>query len=586
MKRVAIYARVSTNTGAQDYQRQIDDLKKIIKALGYTDDQIDIFAEKISGYTKKDERVELKRMLSIIESDNRYYETVYCTEVSRLGRNPRETRETIDMLTDYGVPIYIQSLGRATLDVNGKRDFIINIVLQVLLEFANAESEQMKQRSRSGLLRSASSGKAGGSKHLPYGYAKDADKMLVVDEEEAFIVRDIFNLYLQGNGVKVIANLLNNRNIPTRYNKAYAGQTIKFNIAKSADTIKWSDKTVLDILSNPLYQGKRRFKGQIFKAPAIIGEEIFEKCQELRNDKTHTHYLTTYTYLLKDLIQCGCCGRNYYARYKPVLEGDKVYVCTSTIGNNTRCANRGMNIMLLETAIYDQLLKSDSVLKYISNGHQFRKQLENDILILKNQLESETSLLTPRQSEKDRLLRIYLSGAIDEETFTNQNETIKNQIITNENRIMIIEKELKLKKKSLSKHTGQTATRKMLREAAYNRSELQIIIKQLIHKVVINDLNHRLVLASVYIQIDGVVLQNPLLIVIDKISIRKKELKYICFNGLENQPTYNEEYILLNEKEDILFEVEHELEIKGWTVVKELLLVEPKEKQEEKIIAA
>lgn len=586
MKRVAIYARVSTNNGTQDYQRQIDDLKKIIYALGYTDDQIDIFAEKISGYTKKDERIELKRMLSIIESDNHYYETIFCTEVSRLGRNPRETRETIDMLTDYCVPIYIQSLGRATLDVNGKRDFIINIVLQVLLEFANAESEQMKSRSRSGLLRSASSGKAGGSKHLPYGYTKDSDKMLIVDHEEAVIVREVFQMYLQGSGATVISNILNSRNIPTRYNKSYAGQTIHFNIKKSADTIKWSDKTVLDILSNPLYKGKRRFKGQLFTAPAIVSEELFDKCQDLRNDKTHTHYLTSYTYLLKDLIHCGCCSRNYYARYKPALEGDKVYVCSSSIGNNSRCENRGMNIMLLETAIYDQLLKSDAVLKYISNGHQIKKQLENDIQVLNYQLESETSLLVPRQSEKDRLLKIYLSGAIDEETFTTQNETIKNQITANENRIKIIEKDLKLKKKSLSKHTGETATRKMLQEAAYNRSELQIIFRQLIHKVIINDLNQRFILATIYIQVDGVVLKNPLLIVIDKISIRKKELKYICFNGLENQPVYNSNNILQNDKGDILFEVQHEFENKGWTVVKELLQVEPKEEQEEKIIAA
>src|SRR5690606_29185468 len=87
--------------------------------------------------------------------------------------------------------------------------------------------------------------------------------------------------------------------------------------------IKWSDKTVLDIVSNSLYYGARRYKGEIFEAPAIITKELFDKCEQVRESKTHRNYLTSYTYLLKDLIKCGCCGRNFFARYKPTAKGDK-----------------------------------------------------------------------------------------------------------------------------------------------------------------------------------------------------------------------------------------------------------------------
>jgi len=61
--KVAIYARVSTSDGKQDYNRQIDDLTKVIKREGYSDNEIEIFAESISGYKKKDDRIEFKALL-------------------------------------------------------------------------------------------------------------------------------------------------------------------------------------------------------------------------------------------------------------------------------------------------------------------------------------------------------------------------------------------------------------------------------------------------------------------------------------------------------------------------------------------
>jgi site-specific DNA recombinase len=574
MKRVAIYARVSLANGTQDYQRQINDLSKVILGLGYTQDQIEIFAERISGYKKKSERPELSRMLNHIENNNQYFECVYVTEISRLGRNPRETRDTIEQLTDYKLPIFIQSIGRATLDANGNRDSIMSIILQVLMEFAHSESEQMKSRSRSGLLTSAKAGRAGGGAAMPFGYTKGKDKMLIVDEEESVIVKEIFDLYEQGNGIKVISGILNSRGVPTRYNKEFAGRTLNFQIAKEADKIKWSDNTIYGIVTNTLYKGQRKFKGEIIYAPRIVSNEQFGACEALRMTKTHKNKLTSYTYLLKDKMSCGCCGRNYYARYKPTLEGDKVYVCSSALIKGERCPNKGINIMLLETAIFNQLVESDAVLKYISETQDIKKELEKDVARLENQLKTEQTLLPAKQSEKARLLDGFLKGYIIPEVFEETDAKLNVQLANIEKKITIISKEMSEKNILIHKQSEAGTTKKMLEAAVTNRTQLQAIFKQIIHKVIINDLTSKLSLATVYIQIDGVVLKNTLKLIIDKISIRKKELRYVPIRALVNDPVFKEN-ILLVDKQDIINELSYTIEPKDWIKVENLLLVEP-----------
>ncbi len=59
--KVAIYARVSTMDGKQDYNRQIEDIKPIILNHNYSKENIDVYKEEISGYKKKWERPELSR---------------------------------------------------------------------------------------------------------------------------------------------------------------------------------------------------------------------------------------------------------------------------------------------------------------------------------------------------------------------------------------------------------------------------------------------------------------------------------------------------------------------------------------------
>ena len=163
-KKAAIYARVSTSD-KQDYQRQINELTLIAKEHGYEDENIINFAESVSGYKKNDERIQLSLLQQKIEENPKFFGCIYTSEISRIGRNPYHTRQVIDRWSELGIPLYIQSLKQSTIDSDGNRNSIMNIILQVLMEYANEEAKTFVIRSKSGLLNSARSGKAGGGRY-------------------------------------------------------------------------------------------------------------------------------------------------------------------------------------------------------------------------------------------------------------------------------------------------------------------------------------------------------------------------------------------------------------------------------------
>ncbi|CAC9972885.1 recombinase family protein [Flavobacterium panici] len=556
MGKVAIYARVST-IEKQDYKRQISDCKTAIGNL-YTEDNIEIFAEQISGYKENEARPQLSKLLSIIENDATYFSKIYCTEISRLGRDPRATRSLIDNLTDKKIPIFITSINKQTLDENGERDSTMNIILQVLMEFADSESKTMKKRSKSGLLQSVINGNAGGSKNLPYGYTKDENKKLIIDDEEAEIIKEIFNLYKQGNGFKAIANILNFKEVPTRTQKAFGNQLMKYKTEKTADKVTWTDVAIDKIIKNSIYYGQRRFKGNLYPAPAIIEEQLFRECNEITATKTHRNYLTTYTYLLKDLLICGCCGRNYFAKFKPVEGGDKVYICSSRLIKGGNCGNIGVNISLLESAIYEEFISSGRLANYIQmNKVDIFEELKTKISTLEIDLKIAQSDVAKKENEKKRLLDLYLADKIDSNAFEKKQSEINQSEFELTTKIDLLKEEIFQNKKILDKQSDKQTTTQMLIDAKDNRTELKTLFNQFISRIIINKLDAKTVLASVFITYGGKEIGHPIKLFLNIRGLISRPMKYeyISAIGIDYRPIYRRN-ILLNNPAKLLLEVE------------------------------
>jgi DNA invertase Pin-like site-specific DNA recombinase len=563
MKKIAYYVRVSTRD-KQDFQYQIKALDKYVKSTGFKPTEANriIYKEKESGY--KNDRPELERLLIDIQSNHSLYDCVYVTEISRLGRNSKTVRYALEIFKECETNLHIKQLGISLLDSNGKVNAYGNIVLSIFIELSDAEARTFKERSIDGIRAGVMDGHAGGGRFLPYGYSKQG-KMLVVDPSEARVVRMIFNLYKSGLGFKAIAGILNNQAIPTKSQKVLGNKEINSKNGRLAKDVRWSDKTVDDIIANTMHIGQRRYWGggtkdrknvtpEIFEmsGPTLLEDTaIFHECMEIRRTKTHKNSLTVYEYLLKDRIVCGKCGRNYFAKFKPTPTGDKVYICSSRLLKSGNCGNVGVNISFIESVLFHEIVQTDSILKYIGNQDKLKQQLELELMQLKNQ--NETALRRIEQIEKEiqatMELQIEAKVSNSGKRFTRYStklEELSQEEVRLESNLEKISIRLVKVEHALKNRTSVETTTKELLQSASNRTKLRAIFLDLINKVVIVSIDKNTVLADVFIQLDGVTLPLTLKVFLDVSGMRlkKKRFAYRAASDIGFELSYEENKLL------------------------------------------
>ena len=139
-----ILARVSTDK--QDYQRQIVELTDYCSKVGW--EIVKVFANKVSGAKKTEERPEILEMLSYVKEHD--IKRVCCLEVSRLGRNTLEALKVIQMLNDNKVSLFIKNYNLETLNPDGTPNPVASLITTILLEVASMERKTILERVNSG----------------------------------------------------------------------------------------------------------------------------------------------------------------------------------------------------------------------------------------------------------------------------------------------------------------------------------------------------------------------------------------------------------------------------------------------------
>ena len=139
-----ILARVSTDK--QDYQRQIIELTDYCSKVGW--EIVKVFANKVSGAKKTEERPEILEMLSYVKEHD--IKRVCCLEVSRLGRNTLEALKVIQMLNDNKVSLFIKNYNLETLNPDGTPNPVASLITTILLEVASMERKTILERVNSG----------------------------------------------------------------------------------------------------------------------------------------------------------------------------------------------------------------------------------------------------------------------------------------------------------------------------------------------------------------------------------------------------------------------------------------------------
>lgn len=234
-----------------------------------------------------------------------------------------------------------------------------------------------------------------------YGYIKDPkDKhKLIIDEESAKIVRNIFNWKVnEGLGNLSICHRLNDMGIlnPTGYKKKKLNQNYN-NFSIIQEDYSWSPSTVRNILKNDIYignitQGKRRVKSyklhKIEQVPedewitvenmheAIIDKEIFVKAQELRKIDTRVEN-TGKLSMWAGVLKCADCKRAMHKKYCKNKSGTvyEYYICgTYRKKSNKLCTKHTVKVEELEKAVLEAIKLH---IELFINIEKLLKQFEN-----------------------------------------------------------------------------------------------------------------------------------------------------------------------------------------------------------------
>lgn len=207
--RVVIFSRVSTQ--AQDYQRQTEELLEYANKMGYSVEKV--FEEKISGAKKNEERKELMSMMAFIKSSQ--VEKVLTWELSRIGRNAVQVLQTIELLNEAKVSLYIKNYNLETLNTDGTVNPLSQFMVQILNSVNEMERFSIVQRLQSGYKQHIALNRPVGRK--PGVQVKSDEQFLRENKEVAkllkqgFSVRKVMKLTDRSSGtVQKVKKLITN----------------------------------------------------------------------------------------------------------------------------------------------------------------------------------------------------------------------------------------------------------------------------------------------------------------------------------------------------------------------------------------
>lgn len=258
MFRIAIYTRVSTDDQAEEgysLDAQMERLEAYCEAQGW-----EVVARYIDdGYTgRSTRRPGYQRMME----ERNEWDAILVIKMDRIHRNSKNFMIMMENLEKWGKKFTSMQEELDTSSAMGR--FVVDIVQRI----AQLESEQIGERTYSGMAEKAESGGMLGF-YPPFGYLVEDNDLVIVDCE-AVVVKELFERYCAGESMAALAASLNDRGLKTRRGE------------------RWTLYSIRHILHNPAYAGYRRWDGILVKSkhPSVIDVDLFNQAQIAAAERT------------------------------------------------------------------------------------------------------------------------------------------------------------------------------------------------------------------------------------------------------------------------------------------------------------
>lgn len=328
--RCAAYCRVSSNSEDQ-INSFMAQTRYYEKAFEKSDREqlIDIYADEGITGTREDKRDEFQRMISDCRKGR--IDRIYTKSISRFARNTKDCLKNIRELKSLGITVLFE---KENIDTANMTD---EMMITIMGGLAQEESTSISQNLRWSVQKRMQNGTYKNATP-PFGFKK-VNGDLEIDENQRPIVRQIFEWYCSGYGLKMIADKLNSMNVPSS----------KCSVMWQADNVRYVLKNERYI-GNAIYQQsyvteilphiKKRNYGEKQKYyakdvnPAIIDKDTFHRVQMLLLSR-HRDYVSN-EYVLSRKINCKKCGATYKRRNR---EKGAFWVCRTHDINASDCEN-------------------------------------------------------------------------------------------------------------------------------------------------------------------------------------------------------------------------------------------------------
>lgn len=523
--RVAFYIRVSTREQTEKYgiELQKEALLSLLKSrmgdfqgrgkmiLAGDGDQY-IYIDDISGKTPINERPGFTRLMEdITSSDQKPFDIVAVYKIDRFARKLKVLLDIIEFFDEEQIGFISVHESIDTSTPFGRA------MLGVIGVIAELERETIKERTESGRKAAFVDGVILGS-NAPYGYIKDEDKRHKIFEEEAEIVKLIFELFVRdGYSLDRIARYLTSKEILSPEISSIVNNKRKGKPKKSEGNTFWRAERVSFILKNHIYIGKYYSNKTKNNAPlpkeewvlspepvpSIIDKLTFEKAQRLLKDNQHTKRGAKdgHIYLLRGLLKCDCCynteknldGRVTWHGERKVLSNETQYYYKCGNKNSSKttniCSALPINAKEIENYIVNftkKLLESPVAVFNHQRKLKSQKETEKSLIKKENRL---IGLINGVPKRKEQILEQHELGYID-----NKKLKIKTQ------EIELKLKEYKKEYEELMREKAQTNISKgylqaidifsskydqSLKKDFKDREKLSVILHQLIEEITV-----------------------------------------------------------------------------------------------------
>lgn len=421
--RVTYYARVSSESDEQlnslgNQIKYYEDFIRRNAAWEFVPGYID---EGLSGISTK-RRENFNRMVDDASHDK--FDLVITKEISRFARNTLDSiRYTRELLSD-GVGVFFQNDNINTLDEDSE------LRLSIMSSIAQDELRKLSSRVKFGHQQAIKSSVVLGNSRI-FGYRKD-NKRLVIDEEQAPMVRELFELYATDEySMKQLETLF--------WNKGYRNLNGK----------KIAHSTMSNMIANPKYKGyyvgnkvkvvdmftkKQKFlppeEWVMFKdetgeiVPAIVSEELWDAANAIlrrrSEDVKHRQGICNHANLLTGKLYCAHCGAAYYRRESRDKLGNvnSRWVCSGKINNGSdSCPSFAVYEDEIKPLLFEVFRDThDASEEMVAEYERMYAAMTSDVN-LEGQISDAEGKIELALKKKSKLLELTALGQITNEDF-------------------------------------------------------------------------------------------------------------------------------------------------------------------------